>query len=905
MLTALQAKPNLRGYSVNLEWSWTGPGGRPSLVLLRRTRAHPQSSNSLLREEDLETDGLVVLDLEQTLGVSDTWAKTQRELCLGRNALAEGNLFLAEFSQYFRSAEPPESGQSLLPVRIDIGYYLNRVYTRLEFTDITVINYAESDSHTWSRIQRWEIYHAPGGGPVARAGEVTIYSGNRDGITADQFHWQPDGLASFIVNFDHLGQQYTEIRLQENIDQDSDEWNRLFYVFDDALQSEEVYYYRLYLKQGSQFYSTKYHWCTEAAAIGDFNFDQKIYDQLPAVHQYYDEPEPAKHGKGQLRRYLSLAGARLNHARGLVELLRDRHKVSKAYSKALPGLARMIGWRPDITSDAILLRKDISDAPDIYHTVGTVSNLRSVVNRVTRWDSKIKEFVHNIFLTNSVEKINLWEIWTQHNDGVSWSTPQRITTTDHIDGHPCVVIDASSNPWLFWHSDRDGMRGLWCMQLNLGTRVARKLVLRTAEERKDENDITEYPAVIVAGDRIWLFFASNRDGQWNVWSSWSHSEQPFSTGPDASESIQITPVNLSDYDADDREPTAIIDSSGNIRVFWQSNRRGPTDIWCRTFDGSNWSTIERITAADFHHTSPAVAIDNAGILWLFYANDQGDRVNIFATLYITDHWTEPFQITSGKHRDESPAAVFWNGEIHLYWHSNRYGRWQLFSQTLNWSGIEPDTIGDPEFVTDEVTKDKDPFVVIDNTSNQFHLFWRSQRGGREYQSRTLDTADPKMMADLRTFRDRAHYTYDTGKDDDDYYARDTVGVFITPNPEYPDLDDRNRRLLDGPLKEFVPINIRPVLFLEPEVYREYIYTYDFPGTGPERLIGEEYSRVSTRVTDEVYTGLDDSYVDIIDDWAWIRTWSNEFTDHRTVDTTTALPIDIHFRTWHAGVSEGV
>lgn len=907
MLNHLESFSSLRAFSVNLEWDWTGPGARPNLVLLRRTRAHPQYSTGLIRQEELIDDGLVVVDVEQDFAVSDRWIKIHRELYLGRNDRVETNLYLAEFSQFYADVTAPADEPSL-PSRIVISYYDSGLagMQSTELTDITLVNYREFDSPDWAIIHEWEIFHAPGGGPTVRAGLVTAFEQHRDGITANRFSWQPEASLEQLVSYETSSKQLTEVNLSEDIDVDSGDWLRKFQLVDQALEGGEIYYYRLYLKHGSNFVMTEFHWSTQSIAGGDYEFSDQLYQRLPAVHQYYDEPDASLRGRGQLRRYLSLAGASLDHSRSQVEALRDRHNVNRVYSKALPGLARMIGWQPDVTTDTTLLRKDIADAPDIYRSVGTVTNLRSVVNRVTGWDCKIKEFVHNIFLTNSVEKIRLWEIWSQYHDGVSWSSPESQTTTDEMDGHPVLLTDSIATAWLFWHSNRAGARSLWGRQFDLPDAQPRQLVLRIAEERDTSEDIDEYPCAIADGDRLWLFWASNRNDSWNIWGSWSRTEIPFSAGPDSSEVNQANPVDLSNHDgSDDRNPACLLEVGGSLRLFWQSNRRGPTDIWSRSFNGSVWGLPERITTASFRHLSPAVATDADGRVWLFYCDDLGDRINIHVILNIAGSWTESFQITDGLHRDESPTAVLWNGEMQLFWQSNRNQRWQLLRQSCIWNGLAPDLTAGVETVTDEVTPDKEPFIMVDSATNHLHLLWRSQRRGPEYHSRSIDTGNPKMIAELRTFHDRAHYTYDTEASDKDFYARDTVGVFLEPNPEHPDLDDRNRRLFNGPLKEFVPINIRPVLFILPEVHREYVYTYDFPEVEPQRLIGEDYSRVSTRVTDEIYTGLEDSYSDTIDDWAWIRTWSATTTGYLTVDTTTPAPIDIHFRTWHTGVSEGV
>lgn len=911
MLTEFKAQSNLRGYSIDLNWCWSSPNDRPALVLLRRTGAYPVFSKSIIDQEELLANGLTVVDVEQNFDGSDTWSKTQREMFLGRNDSIESNLLLAEFSQYFSANGKPAKNSPLVPDRIVIAYYdfLGNTYNTVELTDIISVIYNELTSEEWAQFQRWQIFHAPGGGATVPAGEIIVASGHVDGVTSDQFSWQPEGMSEVSVEFDHSEKQLSEITIDEIMSPDTGDWTRNFNLVDKALQPETIYYYRLYLKQGLGFVSTEYQWTTESVATKDYQFSDKIYALLPGMHRYYDEPEIEQKGRGQLRRYLSVAGASLDHNRSMLGVARDRHNTHAVYSKALPNLAHMIGWLPDLTSDSYLLRKDIADAPNIYRTVGTLTNLRSVVNRVTQWNCEIKEFVHNIFLTNAVEPIRLWEIWSQQHDGIQWSAPQLLTESnsvkDSIDGHPHVVDDTAATTWLFFHSDRNGARNLMRINSQIASPSPRPLILRNIDEQelKVQNDeINEYPSVLAEGDRLWLFWCSNRNGVWNIWSSWSRSAEPFSTGPDIDEMVQNNPVDLSEHAKDDRHPTVVRDSSGVIWLFWQSNRRGQTDIWSRTYDGSTWSSLSRVTTAEFRHLSPTVVIDADERLWLFYCNDLGNRININALVNVAGVWSLEFEITTGVQRDEAPSAVFWNGAIHLFWQSNRNNRWQVFSQSVTWSGSEPIVAGVPEMITDEVTSDKEPFVRVD-AANQLNLYWRSQRTGTQYQSRSIDTNDPGMIAELGSFNDRAHYSYDTNKNNNSYYARDTVGVFLTPNSAYPDLDDRNRRLFDGPLKEFVPINIRPVLFIAPEVHEEYVYTYDAPEIEPQRLIVEEYLSESNRINEEIYSGLSDNYSDTIPEWNWIRAWDVANTDTSSVDTT-SLPIDIHYRTWHTGLNEG-
>ena len=67
-----------------------------------------------------------------------------------------------------------------------------------------------------------------------------------------------------------------------------------------------------------------------------------------------------------------------------------------------------------------------------------------------------------------------------------------------------------------------------------------------------------------------------------------------------------------------------------------------------------------------------------------------------------------------------------------------------------------------------------------------------------------------MLANLKTFEDRAHYSYDTGQSNDAWYARGAVGLYLTP-------DTVDRALIEGQVervKSFVdPFRPLPVRYV--------------------------------------------------------------------------------------------
>lgn len=783
MLTEFRAEPNIRGNRLDLTWTWRSPGPRPGLRLLRRQRAYPAGP----------ADGLVILNLPDLfVAPNQLWARIRTTLYLVPNGMGEGGLRQAGVEQYFD--DPAAAG----PVQVVVSYY-DTVAGSMEaarLEEVSRVELAAGPAAPWENVATLDIFASPGGGPEELAGQVVVSTGHSDGLTPDLFQWVAPGNPPVGLVFDHSEVSETVISsastpadsfratvhttrdsalervvtLGEALDMDTGDWQRTVTLSDRNLAPETVYYYALFVPDPGApgIFVTEPTWRVAAMATGRYGLDERLYHMLPAIHRQYDQPLPgASSSGGPLRRYLQIFGAALDQVRSQAESLRGRHDVLAVRADLLPHLARWIGWEPDQTLDTLSQRNDILFAPEVYETVGTLTNLCALINRGTGWKCQVKEFVHNVFMTNAPESIHLWEIWERQHDGLDWTDPVGLTRTEGFDGRPATALDAANVVWLFWHANRNNRREIWLQRLDGVDPAPRRAMLNAPDDSPNLSYIDEEPAAVVAGPRLWLFWTSNRTGSWNVWG------RPFDGLPGGA------PVQLTDHRAEDRRPAAVRDGAGRIWLFWQSSRRGPTDIWVRVLDGPDWGPPARLTTARFRDEMPAAVVDGAGRIWLFYVVDQGDRRNIHQQIFDGAAWSDPEPVTDGLHRDEAPAAVFWNGQVNLFWHSNRTGHWQIYGQIhdgLNWSA--------PFTLTDRPTADKEPAAVVD-AGGQLRLFWRSQRRGEWYRSRTIDTNDPDMLAQMGAFQDRAHYTYDTGRENRDWYARDAVGLYLTPDTDDP------------------------------------------------------------------------------------------------------------------------
>ena len=314
----------------------------------------------------------------------------------------------------------------------------------------------------------------------------------------------------------------------------------------------------------------------------------------------------------------------------------------------------------------------------------------------------------------------------------------------------------------------------------------------------------EAPSLLFDGTKVWVFWSSNRSGTVDM--PWA---RPITAGtpPTLGGWTQLTQEGVGD-----RNPAAVRQSTGStsqIWVFWESSRRGPTDIWAvtGTGDGASWSnTPVRITAGNQRDRTPCAVDDASNTLRLYYSEETGDGCKIRQAVPPTaasSPWTFSDVTTSTPSvRDESPTAVVSGSTVWLYWHSNRTSvgqtaqRFRIWSATSTASGFTP-----PSVAIARLSNDQQPAALMDGAST-LHLYFASQQTGARFVSRTVDASVPPAtgstqianelaLKSMGAFVDRLHYTYQTGVTTSAtvaglgrpvVYARDTVGIFLQPTP---------------------------------------------------------------------------------------------------------------------------
>lgn len=452
-----------------------------------------------------------------------------------------------------------------------------------------------------------------------------------------------------------------------------------------------------------------------------------------------------------------------------------------------------------------------------------------------------------------------------------YSSSKPLTNRTGLDDrHPSAVVWGNS-PWIFWDS-YDVTNSVWHINYcyRSGSKWSSIYTFGDVEtERKT-------PAVVVDRDDNLCLFWLERNG-----TSWQMKYKRFSIAdgePNPTNSIIMGNGTASGKESD---LFALFDDARqNLFIFWAyKDPIGGTaqtrwQIAYQAKEGTdpgvlNWSGVQVLPKAtsDYNDREPAAMINVDGNLELFWSSDQDGSWSIWRSVWNigANNWEAAEQIIKTPYSQRDPLPILLDAGTWLVCHSNES---VPYSSTVYGA-----------------TKTLD---------------------ARYAGCTTVDTHNATKLALREQYEDFQTYTYDTGQQgiptDEDWYRRDTIGLYLDPDTDERELIVYNQHLIKGVLKEFLPIQVRPV-FIIPLVSRELVYAYDFRETEQPRYIIEHFFDSITSIASEAYIGLGDNYRDTVPEWIWMRTWSETYTDHRTVDFT-ITPVDTRYRIWHIGLEAG-
>lgn len=229
------------------------------------------------------------------------------------------------------------------------------------------------------------------------------------------------------------------------------------------------------------------------------------------------------------------------------------------------------------------------------------------------------------------------------------------------------------------------------------------------------------------------------------------------------EAVQLT-MELDDY-----HPHSVVDTHGDIWVFWNSYRTGNTDIWYRRYVTATgtWEAETQLTTDTSSDSAPFVLLDKAGSIWVFWYSYRSSNYDIWCNhLPVDGVWAGPEQISTASESDTNQTAVLGeDGRIWVFWHSSRGGNYNIYYSIHNpgggWSAEAT--------LTTDTDNDRYPVATVNATNGRITVFWRSNRSGNDdIWYKYYDPSTASWSSDSRL-------TFDVGADYDHHVISDAEG----------------------------------------------------------------------------------------------------------------------------------
>lgn len=496
-------------------------------------------------------------------------------------------------------------------------------------------------------------------------------------------------------------------------------------------------------------------------------------------------------------------------------------------------------------------------------------------------DKTYREVSNIWYKKQSVFPLSLELVTDLNNLDLSPELQQAFQKADYaLSPHASIALIEPDSMWVV----EDATSHLSCTVISNGAGV-KGYAWEPSKPLTHRLGIDKYPAAAVQGDTLWIWW-SVYDEEYHLW----HIEYRTRSGEDwlPSDGNNEPFGNLH---AERQRPLAITDNAGGLWLFWLERVNTRWQMKYSHHNGTGWQLDP---PAEFpmdggSMEDPFVLFnptDATQPIYLFWARREPagkpgqTRWSIAYRIKqsldpTTSDWgavhSVPKRPPDEPYHDREPTAVISDGRIALFWSSNRNGSWSIWSHNLQ--DIEDTGVGDAQQVTNGPYAQRDPYLLpLDDGSM---LIYRSNqditytsttykatqtRDFRYAGCTTCDTRNGEMIGLHAKPGDFQTYTYDTGKKDGDWYARDTIGLFLKndtmDNEKIAAGIDRIKKVLH----EFMPLTDRAVFIPHRDEHTERVYTYGLPPGGQSRFIDASHEDQFTSPSAEVVPGPGDDVI---------------------------------------------
>ncbi len=563
---------------------------------------------------------------------------------------------------------------------------------------------------------------------------------------------------------------------------------QLMSAVDTGLQAQQIYYYTLFPYQGDPpVFEVDHHNRTAAMATSAEDFAGYMYELLPAIYHRYDRDSEA------LKSFLELPGGQLDQLYSFAKATGDLQNSEKVSGNLLPLLAQWIGWRTDYKLELSAQRTEIRHAPTIYESIGLIPLVEATIKRNSGWESRTKEFIHNIFATNRPAHLNLWSMTRDDTD--TWSESAELVSMDYAyEGRPTSTLDDNNIRWLFYHTQRKGRWEIWFKSsptISLALQFQEQLIdgLITPEllTRLIQAGFILTPTTTittVTADLVWEI----TDATESYIIELHHNEllayhtTAELTALDASQPIIVGGLSIYRY-------PSVAQQLQTLWLFWSAfdEDQQHWQIQYRRRRDAQWLDIAPVDpdpALDNpfavggiydpvpQRRMPYAVLDGDNRLWLFWIEDNGSGWQLRYNRRDGGGWGIPVDFPNGAvdprvNQDFSVLIqptlpdqriyVFWSrpaetlipGQIR--WEVAYRVKEDLDLTDLNWTAVQ----SLPKDGTNDNHHDRDPMAILHN--NNVELFWSSNREDAgwsvwrsvliDYTTNTWDAGETERLTD--------------------------------------------------------------------------------------------------------------------------------------------------------------
>jgi hypothetical protein len=446
-----------------------------------------------------------------------------------------------------------------------------------------------------------------------------------------------------------------------------------------------------------------------------------------------------------------------------------------------------------------------------------------------------------------------------------------------------TTVEIKDSIWLITDADN---KKTFTIRQELGKLIVQ--IWTPSKPLTNRSLIDKHPTVVFQNNALKIFWGvyDEKDQKW-------HIDYRSGTGGEWSEIDSSEP--FADTTNERKKPCAVVDIENGLWLFWLEKVDHGWQLKYNRYNGTNWeldpTTFPLDTSEDpkvesdpfvlFHPT------DTNQKIWVFWARKETtDTSKSLVIAYrvkqgidpSASDWSEirtlPKVPPDANYNDHEPAAIVKaDGNIELWWSSNKDGSWSIWQNTLDITTLTWET---RERITMNPYSQRNSLPLLINGGTL--LIYRSNRSlsysSKVYSatktvdfryagSTTVDTRNSNKIALKNKFGDFLNYSYDAARTNDDWYARDTIGLYLAAD----NMDNEELKFgvarIEKVLDEFMPITDRAVFIPRSNVHTDFIYSYDKPAIPQVQYISESIKdSINSEMEEQVLSPTDD-YTDEI------------------------------------------